>query len=47
MTQEYLNGKSERILQSEIGGERRRFPTIGEEPQGKPTYEMAVSSQME
>jgi transposase len=41
------NPGTELIMQSEIGGIIRRFPTIGREPQGLPPYEMAVSSQME
>ncbi len=34
-------------MHSDLTGEKRRFPAIGREPQGKPPYEMAVSSQME
>jgi hypothetical protein len=34
-------------IHSDLTGEKRRFPAIGRELQGKPPYEMAVSSQME
>lgn len=34
-------------MHSDLTGEKRRFPAIGREPQGKPPYGMAVSSQME
>lgn len=30
-----------------VGGQKRKFPTNGREPQGKPPHKMAVSSQME
>ena len=34
-------------MHSDLTGEKRRFPTNGGEPQGKPPYEIAVSSQLE
>ena len=47
MPRENVDAKSELIMQSEVNGEKRRFPAKGKEPQGKPPYEMAVSSQLD